>query len=78
MPTCSRSLFTSTPGPERRSYQLNFASLDFFKPVDAAQKRGLAAAGGSDEAHDLMLVDRHIDAPKHGNRTEFVRHCGFQ
>ena len=32
------------------------------EPVDTAQKRGLSRAGGADDAHDLTLGNRHIDA----------------
>ena len=37
-------------------------SVDRLEPIDAAEERGLAAAGRADEAHDLVLGDREADA----------------
>ena len=40
----------------------DLAAFDRLQPVDAAQQRRLAAAGGPDEAHDLVLVHAQVDA----------------
>ncbi len=66
MPTCCRSLLTSTPGPETRSFvQADLAALDRIQPVDAAEQGGLAAARRADQANHLVLVDREVEAAQH-------------
>jgi hypothetical protein len=52
------------------AFELDLAALDRLETVDAAQQGGLAAAGRTDQAHHLMLVDRHVDAAQNIQRPE--------
>jgi hypothetical protein len=52
------------------AFEPDLAALDLLEPVDAAQKRGFAAARRADEADDLMLVHAQIQAVQHLDRTE--------
>ena len=41
------------------------ARVDRLEQVDAAQERRLARAGGADQADDLVLGEREVDAAEH-------------
>src|SRR4029077_15901173 len=45
-------------------------TVDGLEEIDASEQRGLARSGRPDEAHDLVLVDRHVDAAQHPVVTE--------
>ena len=63
MPTSRRSASRSTPGPLTPVVvQPDLAAFDRLEAVDAAQEGGLAASRGADQADDLMLLDRQIEA----------------
>ena len=46
-------------------FKLDGAGGGDLQPVQAAQKGGLAAAGGSDQAHHVAAVDVDVDALEH-------------
>jgi hypothetical protein len=41
-----------------------------FQPRDDPQERGLAAAGGPEEDHEFLILDRHVDRVKSGECAE--------
>jgi hypothetical protein len=51
------------------------APVDLFECVDAAKKRRLAAAGGADQADDVVLVDVQVDAAQHLVLPEALVHA---
>ncbi|GAA1925883.1 hypothetical protein GCM10009837_59090 [Streptomyces durmitorensis] len=50
--------------------QQDLPGVEFLKPGDRTQQRGLAAAARPEHAHDLVLVDREPDTIEHGPRRE--------
>ena len=50
----------------------DFATLNLFEAIDAAQERGLAATRRADEANHLVLIHLEIDAAQHAHGAKFL------
>ena len=66
IPISRRTRLMSTPGAVISSAGDHDPSrVDRLEEVDAAKERRLARAGRADEAHDLVLGERQVDAAEH-------------
>src|SRR5262249_52901272 len=55
---------------------LDLAAVDRNEAIDTTQQRGLAAAGGADDRHDLALADREVDAAEDLERAVVLGEIG--